>query len=66
MGRVQVFHIVRHQHLDRLTEQLVGVIAEDDLGLCVRHDDDAVAVHTDHGVRGGIEHRLEDRLACHR
>ena len=66
MGRVKVPHIIGNQDLDRFTEQAVRFVAEDDFGLRVRHHDDAVAVHADHGVRGGVEHRLEDGLARNR
>lgn len=50
---------LRHQLLDRLTDELRAFVAEQQLRLTVDEPDHSGPVHADHGVGRRCEERLE-------
>ena len=52
MGRVRPAYRLRHQHLDRLSDQFARRIAEKPLHLRVEGKDTPIAGHHEHGNRG--------------
>ena len=63
VARVAVAQALRPQHLDRLAEQLVVVVAEQRLGVGVDEHDPPVAAGGDRRVRQALEHRAQRGLA---
>jgi hypothetical protein len=59
--RVHGTRVLRHEQLDRLTEQLFAVVAEEPPGLRVREDDSSALVDSDECVGRGFEESY-DRL----
>ena len=62
---IAVVHVVRtgclgHERIHRHPHQLVARIAEEQLRLCVRIDDGAVAVREDEGVGGELDERAKE------
>jgi len=50
---------LRHQDLDRVTEQLAPIESEQAFGLGIDHQDPPLAVDEHHGVRRRFEKRAE-------
>ena len=50
---------LRHQDLDRLTEQLLPAVAEQLFRLRVDQENEAVAIDDHQGIRNRLEHGLE-------
>ena len=59
MRRVDLRERLRHQRLDGLADQVVAVIAEQQLSLAIDKPDHARLVHPHHGIRNRLQQTLE-------